>query len=668
MRRNQGAAPLSVVDMDRKRLGALAAMLGTLAYADHSAAEDQYWARRSKKMVEHSHDVKVKVAPGHAELVVRRTVYNGGERNDEANFDIYVPVGAVAVGLRTLALKDGAPHWYAGDLMEAEAAAAKYLELTGIGGAYPKDPALLSWRDLGHLRLQVFPCPPQANKSVEYTLLLPTEYRGGKHVVTLPRMGSKAVAPELRLAQAAGKLFVGGKPAQPGDKLAVGPDGTVEVALAAGHAPALGGALAAVEAGDAAALNRFRLEAAPKLTATPRNARVVILIDVSRSLEEVDVHAARKAALAYLSHLPDARVEVVTFARTAKRRHGRFVSAKQAINDLKGATLTRDNGSFVDEALMLADGLLKKGEGPARMVLFTDQLTRTALAPDHLRAMLGGHALLHVVVPRDASQSSLVRHDDDWTAITRSTGGLVWHAHVAGASSRDVFEELVRPIRIHNFAMASSEGMSIDGCDVPSELSEGESVTCSDVGEQTASWVAATGELWTEPVRVRLEPDTKESDRWAALVFGHSDHNLLTEEQMMGVALRGKAVSPVTSYLAIEPGVRPSTDGLEHGAAGGFGWVGPIRYGATGVSGKKPAFDGKAFLTHAIATSWLACGGAGKRAHVELETTLAEVVDVTRVEAKDVTAEQLVCLREAPWALALPAAFELPHAQWSIDI
>ena len=32
---------------------------------------------------------------------------------------------------------------------------------------------------------------------------------------------------------------------------------------------------------------------------------------------------------------------------------------------------------------------------------------------------------------------------------------------------------------------------------------------------------------------------------------------------MMVLARHGRAVSPVTSYLAIEPGVRPSTEGIE---------------------------------------------------------------------------------------------------------
>ncbi len=40
---------------------------------------------------------------------------------------------------------------------------------------------------------------------------------------------------------------------------------------------------------------------------------------------------------------------------------------------------------------------------------------------------------------------------------------------------------------------------------------------------------------------------------------------------MMVLARHGRAVSPVTSYLAIEPGVRPSTEGLNEGELGSIG-------------------------------------------------------------------------------------------------
>jgi hypothetical protein len=656
--------------MRMTRWAAAAIAVATASTATGAWAQsDNYWARRSKAMVEHSHQVTLSLADGYAKMVVRRTVDNQGERNDEASFDVFIPDGAVAVGLRTLALKDGAPHWYRGDLMEAEAAAQKYLELTGIGGAYPKDPALLSWRSMGHLRLQVFPCPPKAKKSVEYTLLLPTDYRGGEHVVTLPRFGTAQIEPDIRLAAAPGKLRVDGKRARVGQRLVLGDDDEVDVALSLRRMPTLGGKLAAVPAGKQA-LNRVRIEAAPKLSTVPRGARVVIAIDVSRSWEDSDVEASRRAALAYLSHMPDARVEVITFARHTKRHHGHFVSAKNAIKELKTANLARKNGSFVDEALSLADTLLLKGKGPARIVLFTDTRTRIGLDAPQLRAVLGGHALVHIVDPMIGSESGLLRDDDHtWAEIAKSTGGLFWTAGVEpGTANQRVFEELVRPVRVHNFAMAAS-GISVDECERPATLDEGEGVTCSQVGSKPASWVSATGQLWNKPIRLRIEPDKQESDRWAALAFGHGDHGELTEEEMMGVALRGKAVSPVTSYLAIEPGVRPSRDGLAHGQLGGRRGRAPsVRMGMTGVSGTKPVFDGEAYLTNAFATAWLKCGGAGKKASVRLETNLREIIDVYDVSSDKGTDKQISCLMEGVWAEPLPVPFDGNSETWDISI
>ena len=37
-------------------------------------------------------------------------------------------------------------------------------ELTGVGGYYPKDPALLSWRSQSQLALQVFPVAPSERR------------------------------------------------------------------------------------------------------------------------------------------------------------------------------------------------------------------------------------------------------------------------------------------------------------------------------------------------------------------------------------------------------------------------------------------------------------------------------------------------------------------------
>src|SRR5207302_6803426 len=128
---------------------------------------------------------------------------------------IDLPGGAVATGLRALgATRTGEHVWFEGELMEAEAAAEKYRELTGIGGYYPKDPALLSWRSQSHLALQVFPVPSKGLKTVEYTLRMPARYSEGRYHVDLPALGTHDLAATVavRAANAGDAVFVDGAP------------------------------------------------------------------------------------------------------------------------------------------------------------------------------------------------------------------------------------------------------------------------------------------------------------------------------------------------------------------------------------------------------------------------------------------------------------------------
>lgn len=170
----------------------LAFALGTLAIVaamllPGAAQADEVSGLRSDQVFERRQRVEVTMDRGHATVVVRRTVENLGPRHDQVTFQIDVPPTAVAVALRTLGARDGQPTWFRGDLLEAEEAARRYQELTGIGGYTPKDPALLSWRSQGELALQVFPVPPRQEKTVEYTFQLPTEYAHGRDLVKLPR-------------------------------------------------------------------------------------------------------------------------------------------------------------------------------------------------------------------------------------------------------------------------------------------------------------------------------------------------------------------------------------------------------------------------------------------------------------------------------------------------
>jgi hypothetical protein len=665
-----------------RRAGApLAVAVGAAAgLTAESALADTVEGTRSNLLQEQAHSVAITVDRGHAKLVVRRTVYNGGARHDQAVFWIEVPPSSVAVGLRTLGTLRGRPHWFDGELMEAEAAAARYQELTGVGGYYPKDPALLSWQSQTNLALQVFPCAPHAKKTVEYTLIMPTEYSEGQHRLTLFALGTERLPARLtaRPAQQGDTILVDGKPLANGHAVRVPRDGDVTLALVP-HSPALlSGALAVKQFATGRVLTRYHVEAAPRLSTVPKGAWIVVVLDGSRSLGPEEAAGEVGAARAYLSHFPDAQVEVLTFDRDVHRRFGRFVTVKQGRADLEGYTIARRNGSNVDAALHQADQLLAGAprQAPRRIVLLTDARMRSSLTPQRLRATLGrSRALLQIGVLESAA--AWLKRDDShaWAMVARPTGGLVWHTGATNspdeASQMEaVFEEWARPLRIDRLRV-EADGIDPDESGFPTVLNEGEGLVDLRINPQPARSVRVEGELWASPVRTVLVPDTKETKRWSALVFGSELLNELSEPEMMTLAQYGGAVSPVTSYLAIEPGVRPSTEGLklsESVARGGIGHGSGTGSGM-GFGRARPSFDPLEYLKQALAPGWAACGGQPDSADVELETTLAEVVDVLTVildSSSDLVLER--CLAQAVWDLDLPDAFDMPWHAWSISV
>jgi hypothetical protein len=139
-------------------------------------------------LVETSHTVDIKIENGIATYTVRRMFKNPGDLPEQVELQLGLPYGAAATGLRIKA-KD---VWHAGVLMEREAAAKLYEEMTGIGQFKPKDPALLAWMWADTLSLQVFPVMPKTTSTVEYTLTAPTRYAGGRYFVSYPRTAELA--------------------------------------------------------------------------------------------------------------------------------------------------------------------------------------------------------------------------------------------------------------------------------------------------------------------------------------------------------------------------------------------------------------------------------------------------------------------------------------------
>lgn len=662
------------------RIGPTSAALGLALLTSSAGAEDLVHGTRSERLYERAHEVRASLHRGWAELRVRRRVENEGPRHDQAMIWISTPSAAAAVGLKTLGTIAGRPTWFDGELMEAEAAAAKYRELTGIGGYYPKDPALLSWRFHGQLLLQVFPVAPNDEKTIEYTLLVPTVYKNGAHRYDLERLGTESLAATLTVATPGrgDQLTVNGKAS------AGGTVGTVshstELALVPKTSEPIGGELA-VAATGARYVTHFSIEAAPAVSRVPRGAQVVVVLDASRSLSAQRLDDQRAAAAAYLSHFRDASVEVLTFDRKVHRRYGALVGVDRARRDLEAVAIEQKNGSAVDEALLEAEQILAGAPAgrPRRLVLTTDALVRSRLKPERIRAAVGqSGAIVHLGV-LEGREPALGRNDDHlWAPAARSTGGLVWRA---GASDdpddrkkmKATYEEWARPLRVDHFQLYSPD-LEVGAIgEVPRVLDEGQGYEQLLLTKRDVSWVRAEGELWSKRVQRVLHPDLAAGKRWSALAFGSPLVGELSEPEMMKLALVGGAVSPVTSYLAIEPGVRPSTEGLDHGTVGfgsGFGGRAPsMRMGATSVVGRAPPLDRDKWLRDELAQSFVACGGKPGTASLSLETTFAEVVDVARVDlgtGKDPVLER--CVAEAAWDLVLPSQFDAEWTTWTVPL
>jgi hypothetical protein len=657
----------------RKTWRLAAAAAGALAVSSTNVrdarADDVHGTRFES--AETTHAIEVRLDRGHATLVVTRVVENAGPKSDQATFGIDLPQGAVATRLRTAGVNAmGETIWFEGELMEAEEAARKYQELTGLGGYYPKDPALLSWRSQNRLALQVFPVAPRSKKTVEYTLRMPLEYDDGVYVLKLPAIGTERQPAKLHVVaeHAEDRVDVNGVEVARTTPVSAAGDLTIRLEPR-GVAP-VDGALASFGFAADKNLVHARIAAAPHLSQVPWGASVVVLLDTSRSMDAT-LDASLAAARAYLSQFPGASVEVMTFDRKVRSPFGGALPVKDALSRLYGLAPTTANGSRLDDALARADASLASAPSPSRRILLlTDLRTRTELAPEKLaaRTMASG-AIVHVAVVTQGSPSATRDDDDAWAALPRKTGGLLWRASAFAtldAPGRAVFEEWVRPKRIDKLVV---KGLPSDLAVDPT-LAEGKGIEYLGILPGAVANVSLEGELWSRPIRWSSAASADESRRWSALVFGTHLQGELSEKEEMTLAMNGRAVSPVTSYLAIEPGVRPSTDGLEenggigHGEGIGLGQGFGSGHGRLGAA-HATRVDRDAFLQRELAAALRACKVTSGKADALLESTLAEIVDVAEVElspTRDAKAES--CIAEQLWSVMLPASFDDEQSTW----
>ena len=630
----------------------LAATATATATATPQAHADTLNSSRFE-MTETAHDVAVRVDRGFATLTVQRTFRNPGPIADHAIVMIDLPELGVATGLRT---RSDSGRWFDGELMDAEDAAKKYRELTGLGGAYPKDPALLSWRSQSQLELQVFPVTAKRDKTVEYTVLIPLTYADGVYKARVPALGTTLRNATLHFsaAQSGDVVRVNGVPVT--SDAAIDSKALAQIELTPRGALSFAGHVSTLALENDRALFRAHWELPARLGAIPQNPALAVVIDTSRSMMNADAGVAAIArARAYLQNFSRASVTVVAFNRKVETPFGVNVPVQDALASLANWNPKPQNGSELEAAILRADAAVAASPNPTkRIVVLTDLETRRGIDESTFAKLpLKSGAIVHVGI---VSEGNALARDDDsaWSALPRRTGGVLWHAGVGDAK---VYEEWARPMRVDKVEV---DGMPADFY-APATYDEGASLEHFTVRDGDATAIRLHGELWAQPVHVEFSANAAEDKRTAALAFGHSVLYSLTEAEQRILAMRGGAVSPVTSYLAVEPGVRPSFEGLENvGGIGLGGGSSSSRCTCCGTQGRPP--DSQPMrppLQAALDAAWEKCLGHGK-VTADVSTTRLELVEIVATASpRNATTE--ACVAEQLWQFE-PDAQVFTHA------
>lgn len=306
---------------------------------------------------------------------------------------------------------------------------------------------------------------------------------------------------------------------------------------------------------------------------------------------------------------------------------------------------------------------------PKRVLVLGDHLARREIEPRGITTPAG--AIVHLADVR-AGDGGVARVDDDpWAALPRATGGLLFEAAaptipIATAPDRraieEVFLEWARPVRLDRMVWRVP-GMAAALHEEPRALEEGDSISYRAVQDSLPTSATIEGELWSRRFAKTIAPTANEAKLWSALVFGSDMQRELSDEESRVLAHAGGAVSPFTSYLATEPGVRPWSDEGGRGEGICLCWpIGAIGRGAD--LGTPDAFRIPDYQR--VFASWMrravrTCGAEG-RTSIVAETTRGEIVDVAVVVHGDVPdGSQAECVREATWALELPDELGHPH-------
>jgi hypothetical protein len=303
-------------------------------------------------------------------------------------------------------------------------------------------------------------------------------------------------------------------------------------------------------------------------------------------------------------------------------------------------------------------------------VLATDDLVRPKLDTSAQRKALSAlprDTVVHVIVPSldNDDRNGLVR--DDTTALASFAAGHHGiSARITGLPMRSIKAlaapvlELVRPTRIEQVEIS---GFKLED----SVIHEGDGVRVMKLDATAPSRVRLTGMIWGDPIQRELYANDVFSRQTAAFVFGGDLHGDLSPDEQMTVAMRGHAVSPVTSFVAFEPGTRPSEIGLDDTSAyGGLlgNEAGEMGFGyGMGASGSRPRLDD--LVDREPCVDKVKPRGPWS-VGFSVDTTRDEIVDV--VVTSGAADPMAACLVEAVWATRLDDSYNHDHDAFAFEL
>ncbi len=554
------------------KLGTWAGLLALVCLPAADAWADEVSGSYLGKVSERGHVVDVSLRQRQVVYKVQRSFYNAAKNADELEATIQLPTAAVATKLRVRM----AGRWYRGTLLGRKPARKLYDTLTSSGPARRRGPALLSWNSPGELELKVFPVGGRSTVVVEYELVAPACYSDGHLIADYTGGATKSRAPSLRvrgggtvlssaqLQKRLGRTSLDHVCSTMGTNTSA--DNVRYIAFKHRRKRAVSGRMGSYRVAANSHLVSYDIDIARRLLAKPRRARVVFVVDASRSVGLANIRAQLSLIRGYIGHLRDAAYEVVLYRRFASRLFGGFVPANKALAALAtigDARLRPGNGSNLDRGMALATRLLDGQRGPHRVIAFTDSRFRSGFAAKLVgQATVGSRALVHYVdLSLSAGTFSWERDDKhDLAPIAGATGGIVASMSGTGGSSTVIAEQmlsLVRPDHLDQFQVHGLPGTP--DLASPGRYASGRGFRGMFVSKRAVGSLRVTGKIWGSAVDMTLRPSDRVSRALPRLVFGHDAHTSLPKKSVAALARTGRVVSPKTSLLAWESRMRKTS-------------------------------------------------------------------------------------------------------------